>query len=415
MRAALRFVSRIYTPLVSNIAFIPTLFSILSLILAIVMLILESENYTGWLHRHIEFALVKTSDNARMVLATIIGGIISLTVFSFSMVMVVLNRASSSLSPRVLPKLIARKSHQVVLGYYMSTIIFSLILIINLDDHSGVPSLSILISMLAAVGSLGLFIYFIHSISQSIQVQNILHDIFTDTTSQIKSLHAATEHDVTTTSGTWYLAATAPLPGHHWITVSEELLVFLEEEKIKLRIDVYSEQFVLNGHPIIYASRRLEKAEIEKHLSSCIKSRETPPESSSFYLGFQQISEIAVKALSPAINDPATAIRAINLMTRLFHQVKPADLALYQWDEDGLIATKVPDLKELLHTCVVPIENCIDGNTQVFRALLYLYQLLEKDGVESMGDYISNLKDVTLADVTSDRDAAFITSLAEKS
>ncbi|NIU61616.1 MAG: DUF2254 domain-containing protein, partial [Pseudomonas stutzeri] len=60
---------------------------------------------------------------ARLILGTLVGGIISLMVFSFSMVMVVLNSAASSLSPRVIPALISSRSHQVVLGVYLGTII----------------------------------------------------------------------------------------------------------------------------------------------------------------------------------------------------------------------------------------------------------------------------------------------------
>ncbi|MGB3467516.1 MAG: DUF2254 family protein, partial [Cyclobacteriaceae bacterium] len=119
MRQIIAFLYRYYKKLVTNIAFIPTLMSVISLILAVVIMWFESNNYTEWWVDNAPFLLVKGADNARMILATIIGGVLSLTVFSFSMVMVVLNRATASLSPRVLPQLIAKKSHQFVLGYYM--------------------------------------------------------------------------------------------------------------------------------------------------------------------------------------------------------------------------------------------------------------------------------------------------------
>ncbi|MFP3759150.1 DUF2254 family protein, partial [Cupriavidus sp. SIMBA_020] len=74
-----------------------------------------------------------SAENARTILSTLAGSIISLTVFSFSMVMVVLNSASASLSPRVVPGLITRKSHQMVLGFYLGSIIYSIIMLININ------------------------------------------------------------------------------------------------------------------------------------------------------------------------------------------------------------------------------------------------------------------------------------------
>ncbi len=181
MNKILKYVLRLQERVIYSIAFIPTLMVILWLIFGFLIFNFDGSDSSKWIKDNLEFVLVNGTDSARMVLTTIIGGVISLTVFSFSMVMVVLNRTSASFSPRVLPQLVAQKFHQIVLGFYMGTIVYSLILVVKIDSDENLPSLGILLAMIFAIISLGLFIYFIHSISEAIQVDNILSQIFKKT------------------------------------------------------------------------------------------------------------------------------------------------------------------------------------------------------------------------------------------
>ena len=137
-----------YRELVSSIGFYPSLLSVIFLLFAVLVTTTEYTSFVMELKSLLEVLLVDSEENARTILSTLTGSIISLTVFSFSMVMVVLNSASASLSPRVLPGLITRKSHQLVLGFYLGSIIFSIVMLINIrtmdNGEIGIPSLGIL-------------------------------------------------------------------------------------------------------------------------------------------------------------------------------------------------------------------------------------------------------------------------------
>ena len=241
---------RWYKKLVSSIAFIPTIMILFSILLGIFMFDLEDTGFAVNLKRTLELVLVFGAENARLILTTIIGGIISLTVFSFSMVMVVLNRTSASLSPRVLPQLVAQKFHQVVLGFYMGTIVFSLILVNNVDSDEYVPSLGILLSMILAIFSLGLFIYFIHSISQSIQVDNILKVIYKKTIRQIERLKLQ-NHNYKKMSKTddlnWFDGIIAKETGYYKLVNLQSLCSLMKKNKIHLKTCIYSGEFVSQG------------------------------------------------------------------------------------------------------------------------------------------------------------------------
>ena len=163
-----------YREMINSIGFYPSVLSVGFLLFAVITMSLEYIAPVEQLKAFISVVLVDSAENARTILSTLAGSIISLTVFSFSMVMVVLNSASASLSPRVVPGLITRKSHQMVLGFYLGSIIYSIIMLININKLEGgdtaIPSLGVLLSLVFGLVSLGLFVFFIHSISKAIQV-----------------------------------------------------------------------------------------------------------------------------------------------------------------------------------------------------------------------------------------------------
>lgn len=168
--------------LTSSIAFLPTVISTAFLILGVGLLYFEASPISSAMEERLPSMLVPGKENARSILNIIANGIISLTVFSFSMVMVVLSQASSTQSPRIIPGLTTARSNQVVLGFYIGTIIYTLLLLLNFEKgQSGVketPAIAILMSIVFAITCLVLFVYFIHSISKAVQVDNIMNSVF---------------------------------------------------------------------------------------------------------------------------------------------------------------------------------------------------------------------------------------------
>ena len=181
-----------YREIINSIGFYPSLLSVAFLIFAVLTMSVEYLAPIEQFKSLISFVLVDSAENARTILSTLAGSIISLTVFSFSMVMVVLNAASASLSPRVVPGLITRKSHQMVLGFYLGSIIYSIIMLININKldngNTAIPSLGVLFALIFGLISLGLFVFFIHSISKAIQVDNVLNGLFRQTKQEIQDI-----------------------------------------------------------------------------------------------------------------------------------------------------------------------------------------------------------------------------------
>ena len=181
MKALTKFIKRTYHSVLQSIAFYPVLISILFISVAVISLKFDNSKLGAEVKEKIPYFFIHDYETVRAMLSTFIGGIISLTVFSFSMVMVVLSQASSNFSPRLLPGLISNKKHQIILGIYVGTLLYCTLILLSLGAY-GTDSKSLgfsaMLGALMAVLCIGLFIYFINSISSAVQILNIIEQIY---------------------------------------------------------------------------------------------------------------------------------------------------------------------------------------------------------------------------------------------
>jgi uncharacterized membrane protein len=382
---------KLYLKVINSIAFYPTLLSIVFLVLSLIIIQVEYSEYLIGLKKELSISLVNNSDNARLILGTVVGSIISLMVFSFSMVMVVLNRATATLSPRVLPGLISNRFHQMVLGVYLGTIIFSLLLIVNIDAPDRefqVPSLGILISMILSFICLGLFVYFIHSISEKIQVDNILNDLKKSTYKAIQESDIAEEDRENQNSSSvqnsnfnnWYKQK-ASKSGFLKRISFKSLKDFCIKYDVKVKMEIQTGTYLVEHYPFALTDKELDD-EQNKALLACFTLYTEEHISDHFSFGFGQISEIAVKALSPGINDPGTAIRAIDLLAELFIQLMLIRQQVFIKDEDGNICVYLMPItfEDILFQNFTPIRNYGQQDVKVMLQLLAsLEKMLEVD------------------------------------
>ena len=97
----------------SNIAFYPSIISLFGMLFAFSMIYLESIGVFKYLVEHAPILVVNNAETARSLLTTFIAGLISILVISFLLVMILLNQASSNFLPRLLPRLISNRRHQI--------------------------------------------------------------------------------------------------------------------------------------------------------------------------------------------------------------------------------------------------------------------------------------------------------------
>ncbi|MEO6758996.1 MAG: DUF2254 family protein, partial [Saprospiraceae bacterium] len=178
-----------YAKTITSIAFWPAAIAVLFLVVSYLTIQLDFSETGKHIKLNVRWLSLKDASTARVIISVIVSGIISLTVFSFTMVMILLNQAASQMSNRILDKLIGNRFQQFVLGFYIGTIVYALFLlstIRDVDSGISIPAISIYLLVIFTIVDIFLFIYFLHYITQSVKYETIIHRIFDDTEAALK-------------------------------------------------------------------------------------------------------------------------------------------------------------------------------------------------------------------------------------
>ena len=311
---------RKYEQIVSSIAFLPAIISLGFFILSAILFNFDISETGQQLKEELPFLSLKDSSTARSILDAIVGGVISLTVFSFSMVMIVLNQAASQMSNRILDKLIGNRFQQIVLGFYIGTIIYSFFIFSTIRDTESriqIPSISIFILTVLTVLDLFIFIYFLHFITQSVKYEVIIKRIKSTTYHGMKNFCVENKEPETAHAFASVQIIRANKSGIFEGYDSKQIMNFCEENECSLLAMHPMGTFILRGQPVFKCSREIPEDQIENALQGVIFSDQESVERNYEY-GLRQLSEIALKALSPGVNDPGTAIIGFRELMDLF-------------------------------------------------------------------------------------------------
>lgn len=207
-----------------------------------------------------------------------------------------------------------------MLGLYLGTIAYTLAVLSNVQSETfevDVPRFSIVMNILLGMMCFGAFIYFIHEISSVIQVGNIIKRLYNDTRkSLIRELSSGNYNTLPVPYGDWHKV-------HAWQSgyffKVGEASFRKEAQKCKLKVRVLKLQggYLLKGEEFLAVNQPVDEQLMHVLMGNFIFEKKELIASNYFY-GFKQITEIALKALSPGINDPGTALQAIHFLTDLF-------------------------------------------------------------------------------------------------
>lgn len=403
-----------------SIALYPVLIPTVYLVIAILVLAFESTSTAAMLRDDMPPGLID-ADNSREILGTLITGIISLTVFSFSMVMIVLNGAAARLSPRVLPGLVSDTRNQVILGFYLGSIIYYLLMIgtLNKNDPASVPTLGLLLALLFGVLCMALFVVFIRSVSQSIQVDWILSELYDGASANLdkRRQRIASVAKIPDATGWWCLPAARP--GYLREVNEQRLGKILRTHDLVAMIQVEPGFFLIEGHPLIKLSEPLSEENANEVLD-CFDFHDKEFADANVFYGMRQISEIAVKAISPAINDPGTAIRAVNLLGVLLKRlggVRPYDIGCV--DHRPRLFYPQPGMRRVLHAVIGPIRVYGGHDPHVLITLLQclknaLHGNPDAAQLEALHDEIQALRNEADTKVENQQDRSAVNEVLER-
>lgn len=365
----------------SKIAFYPTVLALTGILTAFLMMYLEELGVSKYLFTKFPAVMVENGDTALTVLSALITGLISMMVFSFSMVMLLLSQASNNYSPRLLPGLISDKVHQIILGIYLATILYLIFILFSIhpsEDEYSIPGFSVLLGIFSTVLCIYAFIYFIHNISQSIQISKILDRIFLAAKHELSNLIEQEKEDVPEfpSSGHWYEYFTEN-SGYLQNVAELNLLNICKEKNTMLHILPVKGIFVLKGIPLFKSQKELDE-ETVKHILSNFNFARGELVNENYVLAFKQITEIIVKAMSPGINDPGTALNGIDYLTELFSlRMQKKDRYIVTAEKKVYLKINTVNFDELLYNVMASIRNYCNHDIILVQKLLLMFHYLK--------------------------------------
>lgn len=286
--------------------------------------------------------------SAQQILTTIATSMMTFTGLVFTLTIVVLQLASSQFSPRVLRTFLRDRSSQVALAVFTSTFVFALFVLGQVRTGTVgpvfVPGLSITLSFALVVVSLVTFVYFVNHIAQSIRVVNIIESVAAETRHTLAEVYAWDADD--RPQQTVEMPALGeptqliPMSGRGAVLCGLDIAGLVELARrhdclLKLLPDMGD--YVAGGGTLfeVHGGRGdLSEGEVRRQIDV---SRERTMRQDPAY-GFRQLVDIAEKALSPSLNDPTTAVQALDRLHDLMRRVAvlPQPSSVF-CDDDGRV------------------------------------------------------------------------------
>lgn len=258
------------------------------------------------------------ADGARAVLAVIATVTATVAGTVYSVVIVALSLAAQQYSPRVLRRFLGERVEQVVLGTFIGTFAYCVAVIVSTragDARGFVPGLAVLGAVLLALASITLLIVFIHHVAQIIQVSWLVAALTEDTLRAVDLCFPSArvggeDRPPSPVEVPTAAPGTIRAPNHGYLERVDGLALVRTAARWDLAIWVEHQpgSFVEAGSPVvsIWPAERVTPR-LRRQIGRAVRVRrhrsvETDPD-----YGVRQITDIAVKALSPGINDPTTA------------------------------------------------------------------------------------------------------------
>ena len=132
-------------------------------------------------------------DSARLVVSTIAAAMLTFTGLVYSITMLVLQLASSQLSPRVMRTFLRDRVNQGVLGLFIATFLYALLVLREIrsppNDAAFVPAIAVTLVYLLLVASVASFVFYIHHMAEAIRAAHVLRSVADETRGAINRLY----------------------------------------------------------------------------------------------------------------------------------------------------------------------------------------------------------------------------------
>jgi uncharacterized membrane protein len=266
-----------------------------------------------------------SADAARSILVGIAAAVITVVGLVFSIVIVALTLASTQFGPRMLRNFTRDRGVQITLGTFVATFLYAILALGSVSNDGGefVPHLSITVALMLTLVDLGVLVYFIHHVARSIQLPEVIASIADDLTKAIASEFADQQH-----RGALGAAGTLPtLLESDGAEVSASSSGYLQFVRYSTIVEIATEadaviellfrpgHFVTRGLPLARVWPSAAASDVSRALDKAHVTGANRTLRQDLTFAIDQLVEIALRALSPAVNDTFTGMTCIDWLS----------------------------------------------------------------------------------------------------
>ena len=338
----------LWQELIGSYWFIPTACVIVGILLAPVLVTID-QHFDRETVREITFAFTGDDDAARAIMTSIAGAVLGVAGTTFSITIAVLSMASSQFGPRLLRNFLTDTPNQFVLGAFIGTFSYSLLVLKSIHKYDvafGVPQLAVTFGIIMAIICALLLVYFVQHMVHSIQASHVIQNASNDAINNIHSWYGdycdiqhqrdVEQHDVEQFHQ-WQATPIYPPQSGYLQHIYLESLIILTQEyggvvHLQSNLGDYVTDKNVIGHfyqrPTDHPNNRQKTATPQlavvprapdgmfwQRFAGCIRIEQRLAHSNDIAYSLGQMTEIAVRALSPGINDPKTAVNCVQSLT----------------------------------------------------------------------------------------------------
>ncbi len=300
--------------------FVPTIFALVAVGLADLCIWLDGQIGASV---RVRFDLVSDPATAANFAGTIAAATLAFVAVVFATTLVAIQLAASQYSPRTVRVFIRSRVTRVTLGLFLATFVFALIVVVSnraavTSARQYAPVVSVSVLLLLTLATVFGFVAYLHGVVRLMRVQYLLETIATesrqaiDTNFPVLSDYVDTEPPVASSS-----PLTLVYPGTPGVVTASDLYGLVElcrHHDCWLDLTVGVGEYLAHGTPFaVVHGADLDASEVARFL--LLRGERTFVQDPAF--GFRQLVDVAVRALSPAVNDPTTGVQAIDRLSDL--------------------------------------------------------------------------------------------------
>lgn len=329
---------------------------------------------------------------SRGILSTIAGSMITVAGVIFSITIVSLSLASSQYSSRVLRNFMRDRANQTVLGVFVGIFAYCLVVLRTLREGAEgafVPSMAVLVAVALALVGIAFLIFFIDHIGSSIQASQITATVAKETLDAVDHLFPADRGEPADEAEGAPAMAQRPfrgaIPARRTGYVQRvdvgALMAFARARQTVVRMECRVGEFVIEDTRLasVAEGRDADPDAIRQVNAACTVGRQRTVDQDASY-GIRQLVDVALKGLSPGINDTTTAIMCVDYLTAILARLARRQLETPGRGEAGELQVIVrrPTYADFVAEAFDQIRQNADGNVAVLGRLLHSLETLSR-------------------------------------